>query len=154
MFRYPAYDRHKSSISTKSKRSQDRCCNSEQEPMELSPYGDSANCQSCERSCARNLHRRGNSRLLGPFVLKLVRFRRRGRRDERHVVFLHGVVDGGEILREDLAPLDELRFEPLVEFDENGEFGGGGRGIGAVGEILQSAEFPIQLNRIVGEILR
>src|SRR5258707_12530538 len=140
MFRYPAYDRHKSFISPS---------NSEQEPMELSPYGDSANCQSGERGCARNLHRRGNSRLLGPFVLKLVRFRRRGRRDERDVVFLHGVVDGWEILPEDLAPLDELSFEWLVELGEDGEFRRGGRGISAVGEILPSGEFAGQFGRVI-----
>src|SRR5258705_4501433 len=112
MFRYPAYDRHKSFISPS---------NSEQEPMELSPYGDSANCQGGERGCARNLHRRGNSRLLGPFVLKLVRFRRRGRRDERHVVFLHGVVDGGEMLRQELAALGGMRFEPPFGPSEQGQ---------------------------------
>jgi len=44
---------------------------------------------------------------------------RRSGRDERGVVLADGIVERKDILRQNLAPLDELRFEPLARLGQS-----------------------------------
>jgi len=60
------------------------------------------------------------SREMPAALAELIGFRGSGRRDERDVVFLHRVVERGDIFRKDFAPLHELSFQLRVEFGEHG----------------------------------
>ena len=73
-----------------------------------------------------------------------------GRGDQWDVVFAHGVIERGEIFREDFAPFYQLDFEALIEVGEDGGFGGGGSSVGAVDQGLQMGEFAVEHRRIVG----
>src|SRR5215472_17557098 len=76
-----------------------------------------------------------------------------GRSDESDIVFAHGVVECENVLRNRVAPLGKLSFEPLIEVFKDRLFGSRGRGVRAVGYGLQIGEFAFELRWVVREVL-
>src|SRR5215472_19027147 len=76
-----------------------------------------------------------------------------GRSDESDIVFAHGVVECENVLRNRVAPLGKVSFEPLIEVRKDRFFGSRGRGVRAVGHTLQVSKLAFKLGRVVGEVL-
>ena len=52
--------------------------------------------------------------------------------DQWNVVFAHGVVERGQIFREDFVPFSQLGFQSLIQVSEDCRFCCGGGSVGAI----------------------